>query len=173
MRIVAGEWRGRRIRAPADDRVRPTADRVREAWMSIVNPYLLGARVLDLFAGSGALGLEALSRGAGSADFVELSAKSLRTLRENIETLEAGDRTTVHRGDAVEFAATLDADRYDVAFADPPYGQGFAARIAERWLAVPFAAVLGVEHSIRDEMPPGADTRRYGTTAITFYRLDP
>lgn len=172
MRIVAGAWRGRRIKAPADDRVRPTADRVREAWMSIVNPWLLGARVLDLFAGSGALGLEALSRGADSTDFVELNAKSLRTLRENIETLDAGDRATVHRGDAVKFVQTLDADRYDVAFADPPYGQGFAAQIAERWLAVPFAAVLGVEHSIRDEMPGGADTRRYGTTAISFYRLD-
>lgn len=172
MRIVAGEWRGRRIKAPADDRVRPTADRVREAWMSIVNPYLLGARVLDLFAGSGALGLEALSRGADSTDFVELNAKSLRTLRENIETLDAGDRATIHRGDAVKFVQTLEVDRYDVAFADPPYGQGFAAQIAERWLAVPFAAVLGVEHSIRDELPEGGDTRRYGTTAITFYRRD-
>ena len=172
MRIVAGEWRGRRIRAPADDRVRPTADRVREAWMSIVNPWLLGARVLDLFAGSGALGLEALSRGADSTDFVELNAKSLRTLRENIETLDAGARATVHRGDAVKFVQTLEADRYDVAFADPPYGQGLAAQIAERWLAVPFAAVLGVEHSTRDEMPEGGDTRRYGTTAVSFYRLD-
>ena len=173
MRIVAGEWRGRRIKAPADDRVRPTADRVREAWMSIVNPYLLGARVLDLFAGSGALGLEALSRGADSTDFVELNAKSLRTLRENIETLDAGDRATVHRGDAVKFVQTLEPHRYDVAFADPPYGQGFAAQIAQRWLATPFAVVLGEEHSTRDEMPRGGDTRRYGTTAITFYRLDP
>lgn len=172
MRIVAGEWRGRRIKAPADDRVRPTADRVREAWMSIVNPWLPGARVLDLFAGSGALGLEALSRGADSTDFVELSAKSLRTLRENIETLDAGDRATVHRGDAVKFVQTLEPDRYDVAFADPPYGHGLAAQIAERWLAVPFAAVLGVEHSTRDVMPEGGDTRRYGTTAISFYRLD-
>ena len=172
MRIVAGEWRGRRIKAPADDRVRPTADRVREAWMSIVNPYLLGARVLDLFAGSGALGLEALSRGADSTDFVELNAKSLRTLRENIELLDAADRTSVHRGDAVDFVAALEAERYDVAFADPPYGQGFAARVAARWLEVPFATVLGVEHSIRDEAPEGGDTRRYGTTAITFYRLD-
>lgn len=172
MRIVAGEWRGRRISAPAGDRVRPTADRVREAWMSIVNPYLPGARVLDLFAGSGALGLEALSRGADSADFVELGVKSLRTLRQNIDTLDAGGRATIHRGDAVRFVATLDADRYDVAFADPPYGQGFAARIAERWLAVPFAAMLGVEHSVRDELPPGGDSRLYGTTAITLYRRD-
>lgn len=171
MRIVAGEWRGRRIRAPADDRVRPTADRVREAWMSIVTPYLPGARVLDLFAGSGALGLEALSRGADSADFVELNAPSLRALRENVATLDAGTKATIHRGDALKFAQELAADRYDVAFADPPYGHGFAAQVARRWLAVPFATVLGVEHSTRDDMPDG-DTRRYGTTAITFYRVE-
>lgn len=172
MRIVAGEWRGRRIKAPADDRVRPTADRVREAWMSIVSQHLPGARVLDLFAGSGALGLEALSRGAGGVDFVELNAASLRALRENVEALKAGAKATIRRGDAVKFVQTLDAGLYDVAFADPPYGHGFAAKIAERWLAVPFAALLGVEHSVRDAMPAGGDSRRYGTTAITFYRLD-
>src|SRR5919109_5697681 len=91
VRIVAGQWRGRRIKAPPGDRVRPTADRVREAWMSIVQPHLLGATVLDLFAGSGALGLEALSRGASSAVFVEIAAQSLRTLGENIEALGAGE----------------------------------------------------------------------------------
>src|SRR5207237_1110483 len=77
MRIVAGRWRGRRIKAPTGDRVRPTADRVREAWMSIVGPWIPGARVLDLFAGSGALGLEALSRGAAVAEFVEIAPASL------------------------------------------------------------------------------------------------
>src|SRR5687768_17336846 len=87
MRIVAGEWRGRRIKAPSGDRVRPTADRVREAWMSIVHGHLPGAAVLDLFAGSGALGLEALSRGASSAVFVEIAPQSLRALGDNIEAL--------------------------------------------------------------------------------------
>ena len=83
MRIVAGRWRGRQIKAPTDDRVRPTSDRVREAWMSIVNSALPDARVLDLFAGSGALGLEALSRGARWADFVETAPHALRVLRDN------------------------------------------------------------------------------------------
>ena len=92
MRIVAGRWRGRTIAAPAGRVVRPTADRVREAWMSVVQPWLPGARVLDLFAGSGALGLEALSRGAAQADFVEQAAPSLRALRDNIAALDAGDR---------------------------------------------------------------------------------
>jgi 16S rRNA (guanine966-N2)-methyltransferase len=170
MRIVAGEWRGRQIRPPKDERVRPTADRVREAWMSIVRGDIPEARVLDLFAGSGALGLEALSRGARSCDFVEVSAASLRAIRENASALGAGDRAVVHRGDVLRFVGGLAEGAYDLAFADPPYGHGLAARVAERWLEVPFARVLGVEHATRDPMPAGGDLRRYGTTAITFYR---
>ena len=171
MRIVAGRWRGRRIRPPDDTRVRPTADRVREAWMSIVTPYLVDARVLDLFAGSGALGLEALSRGAASADLVEVSAAGVRAIRENAEVLGAGDSLLVHRGDALRFIEKLEPGAFDVAFADPPYGHGLARAVAERWLAVPFANVLGVEHESREPMPEG-DTRRYGSTAITFYRAE-
>jgi 16S rRNA (guanine966-N2)-methyltransferase len=170
VRIVAGEWRGRRIKAPDDDRVRPTADRVREAWMSILGQEIVGAKALDLFAGSGALGLEALSRGAAVVEFVEVSARSLRALRENIETLGAGAKAVVHRGDAVRFATALKTGEFDVAFADPPYKLGLAKAIAERWLEVPFAAVLGVEHWIRDEMPDGGELRKYGDTAITFFR---
>jgi 16S rRNA (guanine966-N2)-methyltransferase len=171
MRIVAGQWRGRRIRPPDDARVRPTADRVREAWMSIVNPYLVGARVLDLFGGSGALGLEALSRGAASADVVEVSAAGVRAIRENADVLGAGDALTIHRGDAIRFIEKLDVNAFDVAFADPPYGHGLAAAVADRWRAVPFAAILGVEHESKEKLPDG-DTRRYGSTAITFFRTD-
>ena len=169
MRIVAGRWRGRRIKPPSDARVRPTADRVREAWMSIVMPYLVDARVLDLFAGSGALGLEALSRGAEHADFVELGRRSLTALGANIRTLGAEALSTVHRGDAVRFVARLDADAYDIAFADPPYGLGLAQSIAERWSEVPFAPVLAIEHPTREEIP-GDDRRIYGDTAITILR---
>src|SRR3954468_21465393 len=97
MRIVAGRWRGRRIAAPAGSHVRPTLDRVREAWMSILQLDLPAARVVDLYAGSGALGLEALSRGVASADFVEKDPKSLRVLQENIDLLGAGELATVHR----------------------------------------------------------------------------
>src|SRR6478609_1972161 len=107
MRIVAGRWRGRQIAAPADDAVRPTGDRVREAWMSIVNPWLAGARVLDLFAGSGALGLEALSRGAEVVDFVESAPKSVATIRANAEGLGAGAEAVIHRADALRFVEGL------------------------------------------------------------------
>ena len=170
MRIVAGRWRGRQIKAPPDDRVRPTSDRVREAWMSIVNPALPDARVLDLFAGSGALGLEALSRGARSVDFVETSVEALQALRDNADVLGAGDAMKVHRRDAIQFLEALEMDAYDVAFADPPYRRGFSEQVARHWLETPFARVLGVEHAAAEPMPDGGDTRRYGATAITFYR---
>ena len=140
--------------------------------MSIVGPLLPDARVLDLCAGSGALGIEAVSRGAAYADLVEIAPPSLRAIQENLLRLDAGDAIRVHRKDALRFIDGLEAGAYDVAFADPPYDLGMAAGIAERWLAVPFASVLGIEHR-RDEALPGeGERRRYGQTAITFYRRD-
>ncbi len=170
MRIVAGAWRGRRFEAPKGTRVRPTADRVREAWMSIVHADLADALVLDLCAGSGALGLEALSRGAAHVDFVEIAPLSVLTLTSNIELLGAVDRSAVIRADAVRHIAGLRAGAYDVAFADPPYADPTAAEIAEQWLRVPFAHVLGIEHAASVLLPGGGDTRRYGDTALTFFR---
>lgn len=133
-------------------------------------PELPGARVLDLFAGSGALGLEALSRGAESADFVEIAPRSLAALRANTEVLGAGDAAIIHRADALRFAATLEPHAFDIAFADPPYDLGLAARLAELWSAKPFASVLGVEHRADETLPGNGDRRRYGGTAITFFR---
>ena len=167
MRIVAGEFGGRRLVVPRDGRVRPTADRVREAWMSIVAPELPGARVLDLFAGSGALGLEALSRGAAHANFVEIAPASLEALRGNIDALGVGERATVHRGDALRFVQGLDAGAYDIAFADPPYNVDAADRLVALFRATPFARILSVEHPA-DRRLAGDDTRRYGDTAVTF-----
>ena len=138
--------------------------------MSIVNPWLPGARVLDLFAGSGALGIEALSRGAASADFVEIAAPSLEAIGKNLETVSAGHAATVHRVDGLKFAAGLSAHAYDVAFADPPYERKLSSKLAEQWLAVPFADILGIEHRAFEKMPEGGELRRYGGTAITFYR---
>ena len=170
MRVIAGQWRGRRLVSPDGRDVRPTLDRVREAWMSIVHPQLADARVLDLFAGSGALGLEAVSRGAASADLVESAVASLRAIASNIALLDADDVVRVHRADAVAFAQKLAPHAYDVAFADPPYEMGLSQRVAEQWLAVPFAAVLGVEHRWFEKMPGAGEKRRYGDSAITFYR---
>ena len=170
MRIVAGQWRGRRIEAPPGRDVRPTLDRVREAWMSILQKEIPGSRVLDLFAGSGALGLEALSRGASHVEFIESGAKALTVLRRNIEVLDPGEKAYVRRADALRFASSLDHSAYDLAFADPPYVGGAAAKLAQVWLARPFARILSVEHDARETLPGSDDTRRYGTAAITFYR---
>jgi len=172
VRIIAGKWRGRRIDAPADERVRPTGDRVREAWMSIVSPWLPGARVVDLFAGSGALGLEALSRGAESIDFVEIAPRSLSAITTNADRLSAAESITLHRVDALRFIEKLEPHAYDVAFADPPYGMGLAERVAELWIEKPFADILGIEHTARERLPGGGDIRAYGGAAISFFGLD-
>jgi 16S rRNA (guanine966-N2)-methyltransferase len=168
-RIVSGTWRGRRLVVPAAGGVRPTAERVREAWLSILGPDLVGARVLDLYAGSGALGLEALSRGAAHATFVEMHASSLAALRTNIAALGAGGHTTVHRGDATRFVADLTAGAYDLVLADPPFATDLAQQLVTAWQAVPFASVLAVEHGRKTGLP-GGTTRRWGDIAVTFFR---
>ncbi len=135
--------------------------------MSILQQALPGARVLDLYAGSGALGLEALSRGAVSVEFVELNPPSLAALRSNIAALGAGSRTTVHRGEALRFAERQPPGAYDLALADPPYARDDAARLVALFRERPFARILAVEHPAKTALA-GDDTRRYGDTAITF-----
>ncbi len=167
MRIIAGEFRGRRLKRSGDRRVRPTADRVREAWFSILAPSIAGARVLDLFAGSGALGLEALSRGARSVEFVELSRRSLEAIAHNVQALGVQHRVVIHRGDALRFVEALAPGAFDVALADPPYSGDQAAQLVQCFRARPFARILGVEHRAGASIP-GDECRRYGDVALTF-----
>jgi 16S rRNA (guanine966-N2)-methyltransferase len=171
MRIIAGEWRGRRFEAPPTMDVRPTADRVRESWMSILQMQIPGARVLDLCAGSGALGLECLSRGADFVDFVESDPRTMRVLQTNIAGLGAGDRCAVHRGDAVRFADALAPLAYDLVFADPPYKSEISPKLVDRWLSDPFSAIFSVETARHVRLPDGGDRRTYGSTTITIYRV--
>ncbi|MEX2467573.1 MAG: 16S rRNA (guanine(966)-N(2))-methyltransferase RsmD [Gemmatimonadota bacterium] len=168
MRIIAGRWGGRRLKAPKGKAVRPTTDRVREAWMSAAGPELPEARVLDLFAGSGALGLEALSRGAAEVVFVERARDALTALRENVATLGAEEGVTVVSDDVFRFLDRVPTP-FDVAFADPPYETGDARALVERFLARPFARMLWLEHPWREKLPlpDHARTRRYGDTALT------
>ena len=170
MRIIAGQWGGRRIQAPKGKDVRPTTDRTREAWMSILGERIPGARVLDLFAGSGALGLECLSRGAREAVFVERARGALRALEANVKALEAGDRVRIVRGDAFSYVAGLEAGAFDLALADPPYDRGYAARLLGLYRDVPFARELWVEHRTDEELPelPELRHRRYGDTTLTW-----
>ena len=167
LRIIAGEFKGRRLKTPTTNKVRPTSDRVREAWFSILQQSIPDARVLDLFAGSGALGFEALSRGAVAVDFVENHKMSLAAIRANAETLNVPARITIHGSDAMRFAERLRPGAYDVAFADPPYAGDEAAELARIFRETPFASVFSVEHAAEQAIV-GDDTRRYGDTAITF-----
>jgi 16S rRNA (guanine966-N2)-methyltransferase len=175
VRIIAGRWRGQSIQAPPGQRTRPTTDRVREAWLSTLQHDIPDAAVLDLFAGSGALGLEALSRGAARVTFVELAAAPLRALRANVEKLRAVDEVEIVKADALRYAAALGAGAFDIALADPPYDTGAAARLVEIHAQVPFARILCVEHSAAAPLPAaeGARTRRYGDTALTFITAPP
>ena len=166
---MGGRWAGTGLTSPAG-RVRPTTEALRDAWLTHLEPHLEGARVLDLFAGSGALGLEALSRGAATVDFVENGAAALHALRANVARLRARSITRVFVQDALQFMQRLGAGAYDVAFADPPYDSTLAARIVKEWQKVPFAWVLGVEHMGGVTLTGGGRPHRVGEGAFTVYR---
>jgi len=170
MRIIAGRWKGRRLQPVKGRDVRPTTDRVRESWMAALGESLRDSRVLDLFAGSGALGLEALSRGARDVTFVERARGSLTTLAGNIRLLGAEELCTIVRGDAMAFARGLDADRFDLVLADPPYDKPFARELLCHFAEKPFAHALWVEHRSKEQIPslPGLRQRRYGDTTLSI-----
>ena len=169
MRIIAGRWRGHTLKAPAGRKTRPTPDRVREAWMSALQPWIPGATVLDLFAGSGALGLEALSRGAARVTLVERARAALEAIDANVAKLGAGADVEVVRGDAIAYAKRLPREAFDIVVADPPYHEGYSQALAERFAEEPFSTWLWIEHAADEKLPelPGARLRRYGDTAIT------
>lgn len=137
--------------------------------MSALGGSLEGLRVLDLFAGSGALGLECLSRGASEAVFVENAPGSLRVLRANIDLLGAGDEARIVRSDALSFVRSLAPLAFDTALADPPYGKDLAAALLRLFEERPFARELWVEHRSDEALPdlPGIRHRRYGDTTLT------
>ena len=138
--------------------------------MAALGPGLEGATVLDLFAGSGALGFEALSRGAESVVFVERARGALKAIRDNAELLDAVPEVEIRSGDAMDYVRRLQAGSFDLALADPPYGKGFAARLIECFRVTPFASQLWVEHRRTDATPDSAGLRqrRYGDTLISI-----
>ncbi len=175
MRVIAGTYGGRTLKAPPGSSTRPTSDRVREALFSILGARVDGARVLDLFAGSGALGIEALSRGAESAVFVDDAPAAIRAIRGNLEALKID--ANVRRADALRFlgAASGDGAQYDLLFLDPPYrlADPLASRLSEALPAVLAPGAVAVAESDR-RAPlaldlPLLDERRYGDTLIRIY----
>ncbi len=175
MRIVAGRGGGRRLISPRGDAVRPTADRVREALFSILGEFVQDARVLDLLAGSGALGLEAHSRGAAQATFVDSAAASVAAVRATLEAL--GGEAEVRRADAVRFLGTAKGEtrQYDLVLLDPPYrlAERLGRELSESLPAVLAPSALVVcESDHRAPLPldlPLKDERRYGDTLIRIH----
>ncbi len=171
MRIVGGRFKGRDLVSPNDFRVRPTAEPVRAALLDALAADVRDARVLDLFAGTGALGLEALSRGAKTADFVEFRPASLHALKANVVALGVKRQTRVFKRDAIPFAEALGEGAYDLAFADPPYGSRILDRVLAAWRARRFATVFVAEHDPAHELPAGARRLDFPETSVTIYRL--
>lgn len=179
MRVIAGAQRGRRLMGPKGPGLRPTSDRVKEALFSILSPRLAGARVLDLYAGTGAIGIEALSRGAGHATFVEPRASSLRVLRANLERCGFGEQATVHPCTVASFCRRSAASEpaYDIVFADPPYDDADAAALLSalaRHSGLCPTDTLVLEHSSKSEPVIDGLTLvrryRYGDTALSVFR---
>jgi len=181
VRILAGELKGRRLVTPRGATTRPTADQVRIALMDTLTPRLPGARLLDLFAGAGGVGLEALSRGAASATFVERDRRALAALRDNVTALGVQDRTRVLGDDVPRALDRLGREgvRFDVVFLDPPYesdlGDAALARVGAGGLTAPGAVVIA-QH-LAKRAPAGTvgaltafRTRRFGETTLTFFR---
>ena len=186
MRIVSGEFRGKTLVAPAGQATRPTSDRARQAVFNILEhaPWsagLRGQRVIDLFAGSGALGFEALSRGAAFCLFVETDEAARGAIRQNIDGMGLFGRTRVHRRDATQLGVRPGADgpAFNLAFLDAPYGQGLGetalAKLAEGgWLAAGAIVVFergADEGSFNVEGYERLDERRYGAAAVHFLKL--
>ena len=177
MRIVAGSHGGRVLRAPAGAKTRPTSEKVRQALFNILGD-LDGIHVLDVFAGSGAMGIEALSRGAASATFIDSAKPALLAIRGNLADLALTDRATVLAGDAVKLVALPPAQPFGLVLVDPPYRTDLATRAV---LALPRASLADsarvvIEHDRRNA-PPDAlgsllrtDERRYGDTVVSFYQ---
>lgn len=185
MRIVSGEFRGKALVAPEGAATRPTSDRARQAIFNILEhaawgPELRDARVIDLFAGSGALGFEALSRGASFCLFVETDEAARGAIRENVDELGLFGRTRVHRRDATNLGVKPGADgpAFSVAFLDPPYGKGLGetalAKLAEGgWLAAEAVVVFERGSSEPDFEVAGfekLDARDYGAARVHFLR---
>jgi 16S rRNA (guanine966-N2)-methyltransferase len=180
MRVIGGELKGRRLIVPAGRRIRPTSDRVREAIFDILGPVWTFHRVLDLFAGTGSLGIEALSRGAPEAVFVEQGKGGLTVLRRNLKALGLKSRAwvlplAVKRGIAVLGER---GEVFDLIFMDPPYGKGLVGKtlkeIIQRGIIAP-SAVIVAELSPREEiiLPEGlniSQQRRYGDTTLSFFQ---
>lgn len=180
MRIIGGNFKGRKLIALSGDDIRPTSDRVREAVFNILEPWIRGARVLDLYAGTGALGLESLSRGAKDAVFIDAALSSCEIIKKNIALCKMAEETTLIHHDIISsFPQSLRTDPFDLIFMDPPYGKGYVETTLEKSDFIDLLAPKGiviVEQSFKESLAEpinGLDIyrqKKYSKTRISFLR---
>ena len=171
MRIVGGKWKGKDLHSPSG-RVRPTTEELRAEWMKAIENDLPNARCVDLFAGTGAIGLEALSRGARSCDFVENNGSAMHSLKANVAKLKARDQVRIFDRDAIPFVNKITQIAYDIAFVDPPYGSLKLDRVLERWQAQPFSRVLCLEHALDHDIDVKGKRITVGDSVLTILRTN-
>lgn len=177
MRIIAGDYKGRRLYSPQDNRIRPTTDKVKEALFSILTNHIYDANVLDLFSGTGGLGLEALSRGARHCWFCDNSRDSIKLLRENIQYCQADRKATVLSGDFRKILQNMNAS-VDLILLDPPYGKNLLPECLEligKYGCLAEGGLIAAEHRKEEILPPELagfekiKERKYGTVVLSIY----
>lgn len=183
MRVIAGGFRGRKLETIDDRTVRPTSDKVKGSLFNIISEYIFDSEFLDLFAGSGAIGIEAISRGAANTFFIDISNDSLKVLRKNLSTLHIEDKFEIYNADyktAIE-KFKLRNIKFDIIFIDPPYSKGIAQdalELVEEAGVLSHKGIIAIEHDEKDVMPQNQGKlilikqKKYGSTKLSFYTYE-
>lgn len=181
MRVISGKVRGLKLDAPKNDDVRPTTDRVKESLFNIINPYVLEAKVLDLFAGTGSLGIECLSRGASECVFVDVSKESLNIVRSNIKKARVENESKILNLDFKDAIKRLSGQKFDIIFMDPPYYKDMfinALQGVDNANLLSENGIIMIEHDSKDSFSQNIGnlvpfkSKKYGKTTLTFYKLE-
>lgn len=183
MRVISGKARGLKLNAPKNDDVRPTTDRVKESLFNMINSYMMESEILDLFAGTGSLGIECLSRGADKCVFVDSSKESIGIIKSNIKKARVEDKSTVLNSDfkSAMKSLSLKNQSFDVIFMDPPYYKNMfsdALSGVDQNNLLKEDGIIVVEHDTKDEFPDSigrlykSKDKKYGNTTITFYKME-
>ena len=179
MRIISGKYKGHKLASFDEDHIRPTTDRVKESVFNILAGDLEGARVLDLFSGTGNLGIEALSRGAATVDMVEVNPRSIAIIRKNLEKLKIEEGVQIHRGDAVRFVEDYTGESFDIILIDPPFPLKICVTVLNALSSSQTAGPrtrIAIEHARQEPLPSEIgtnmtciDTRSYGDKIVAFF----
>jgi 16S rRNA (guanine966-N2)-methyltransferase len=181
MRIISGKFKGRRLANFDEEHIRPTTDRVKESLFNIISANIQGARVLDLFSGTGNLGFESLSRGASEVQMVELSQRSIKLIQQNIKLLGVTENLILHKSDAVKFLNSYEDTAFDVVLVDPPFPALICLKTLEALNVSPAVnneTLIAIEHATQEPLPQVVgnltrfDRRDYGDKLLDFYQKE-